>query len=477
MSESGPAIVWFRQDLRLADNPALDVAAALEVPILPVYVLDDDSSGEFRMGAASRWWLHRSLSSLNADLDGGLRCLRGRADLLLPRLAREVDAVGVFWNRSYEPWRIERDKRIKRELLNAGHLVRSFNGSLLFEPPHVTKQDGTPYRVFTPYYNIGCLKEGIPPRKPLATPSGLDFYPGDPENGLESLDLASPVRHYDAMDAEWTPGERGADERMARFLDSGIRDYTTMRDRPDLRNVSRLSPHLHFGEISPHMLWHEANRLVDFAELADDIDNFKRQLGWREFCHYLLYYQPRMPLENLQKKFDRFPWRSDQEDLERWRAGQTGYPIVDAGMRELWQTGYMHNRVRMIVGSFLVKNLLLDWRLGAAWFWDTLADADLANNSAGWQWIAGCGADAAPYFRIFNPVTQGRKFDPDGSYVRRYVPEIGSLPDAYLHAPWEAGDTLLEDAGIRLDDDYPAPMVDLKESRERALAALNSLKT
>ena len=476
MSESGPAIVWFRQDLRLADNPALDAAAAMELPILPVYVLDDDNAGEFKIGAASRWWLHQSLQSLNDDLGGTLCCLKGPADLVLPKLARETNAVGVFWNRCYEPWRIDRDKRIKRELLNAGHLVRSFNGSLLFEPPHVAKSDGSPYRVFTPYYRKGCLDSNLTPRRPLSKPAALETIGIDDDAAtIGALNLLPEVNWYAGIEESWQPGEQGAYEQMMWFLDAGIRGYNALRDRPDRRNVSRLSPHLHFGEISPHTLWHEANRLEDFNELAEDIECFKRELGWREFSHYLLYYQPTMPQQNLQRRFDRFPWRADQEPLERWQRGSTGYPIVDAGMRELWHTGYMHNRVRMIVASFLVKNLLQDWRHGAAWFWDTLVDADLANNSASWQWVAGCGADAAPYFRIFNPVTQGRKFDPDGVYVRRFVPEIAGLPDKYVHCPFEADETVLAEAGVKLGHDYPMPIVELKSSRERALAALAEL--
>ncbi len=475
MSSSQPVIVWFRQDLRLSDNPALDAAVAMDAPVLPLYVLDDENAGDERMGAASRWWLHHSLRALGEDLDNGLMCLRGAADELIPRLAKNVGAVGVFWNRCYEPWRISRDKRIKAKLLNDGYLVRSFNGSLLFEPPNVTKRDGTPYKVFTPFYRKGCLIEGPAPRRPSARQADFAVYRDRTAGPLEDLELLPEIPWYREMAEVWTPGERGASERLARFLDSGIRRYKVGRDRPDLEHVSRLSPHLHFGEISPHTVWFEAKKLEGAAELGDDLDHFLSELGWREFSYYLLYYWPSLPHENLQKKFDRFPWRQDAAALERWRRGATGYPIVDAGMRELWRTGYMHNRVRMIVGSFLVKNLLLDWRHGEAWFWDTLLDADLANNSAGWQWVAGCGADAAPYFRIFNPVTQGKKFDPDGRYVRRYVPEIAEIPNSHLHNPWEAPRETLETAGVELGVHYPKPIVDLKESRERALAAFKAL--
>lgn len=271
----------------------------------------------------------------------------------------------------------------------------------------------------------------------------------------------------------WTPGEQGAKQRLQAFLETGIRDYKTGRNRPDQEFVSRLSPHLHFGEISPHQVRHAVKSLDDNPENSADISHFLSELGWREFSYYLLYHWPKLPRENLQTTFDRFPWREDMESLTRWQRGQTGYPIVDAGMRELWRTGYIHNRVRMIVASFLVKNLLLHWHHGADWFWDTLVDADLANNSAGWQWVAGCGADAAPYFRIFNPVTQGQKFDPDGRYVRRYVPELDALPARFIHNPWDAPASLLKQAGITLGESYPYPTVDLKASRERALAAFH----
>lgn len=475
MNKPAPVIVWFRQDLRLGDNPALNAAAAMGAPILPVYILDDANAGLAKQGAASRWWLHQSLLALNESVDGALLCFEGDADAILPRLAANVGAEAVFWNRCYEPWRIDRDKRIKTQLLQSGLRVRSFNGSLLFEPPNVTKKDGTPYKVFTPFYRKGCLENAEPPRKPTSVPAELNWYQERGGESVDDLRLMPDIHWYDGMAKEWTPGEAGAAARLEHFLAEGLRNYSEGRDRPDQRFVSRLSPHLHFGEISPNAVWHAAKRYETDDELAEQVDKFHTELGWREFSYHLLYYFPNLPQENLQAKFDRFPWREDDEALETWQRGQTGYPIVDAGMRELWQTGYMHNRVRMIVGSFLVKNLLLDWREGEAWFWDTLVDADLANNSAGWQWIGGCGADAAPYFRIFNPVSQGRKFDPDGNYVRKYVPELSGLSNKFIHAPFEASAAELEAAGVVLGKDYPAPVVELKASRERALAAFKSI--
>ena len=475
MSKPAPVIVWFRQDLRIGDNPALNAAAAMGAPILPVYILDDANAGLAKRGAASRWWLHHSLQALNESVDGALLCFEGGADAILPRLAANVGAEAVFWNRCYEPWRIDRDKWIKTQLLQSGLRVRSFNGSLLFEPPNVTKKDGTPYKVFTPFYRKGCLQNAAPPRKPTSAPTGLQWYQERGGESVDDLRLMPDINWYDGMAEEWTPGEAGAASRLERFLADGLQNYSEGRDRPDRRFVSRLSPHLHFGEISPNTVWYAAKRYETDDALAEQVDKFHAELGWREFSYHLLYYFPSLPQENLQAKFDRFPWRDDDEALESWQRGQTGYPIVDAGMRELWQTGYMHNRVRMIVGSFLVKNLLLDWREGEAWFWDTLVDADLANNSAGWQWIGGCGADAAPYFRIFNPVSQGRKFDPEGSYVRKYVPELSGLSNKFIHAPFEASPAELKAAGVALGSDYPEPVVELKASRERALAAFKSI--
>jgi deoxyribodipyrimidine photo-lyase len=476
MPDTAPLIIWFRQDLRLTDNPALDAAVRARKPILPVFILDDENAQEWKPGAASRWWLHRSLGNLNASLQGNLRFFYGDAGTILSDLVRNNNVQGVYWNRCYEPWRISRDKQIKNALLEASIAVKSFNGSLLFEPPNTNKPDGTPYRVFTPFYRKGCLKNGIPPRRPLPAPKHLRFSDVVTGLSLDELELMPRINWYEEMATTWTPGEAGAATRLQEFLTTRIENYEEGRNRPDQQYVSRLSPHLHFGEISPNQAWFAVTEKYSGSELTDDADRFLSELGWREFSNNLLYNEPTLTDVNLQRKFDNFPWLDDNDSLQRWQRGQTGYPIVDAGMRELWRTGYMHNRVRMIVGSFLVKNLLLHWRHGACWFWDTLVDADLANNSASWQWIAGCGADAAPYFRIFNPVTQGKKFDPDGKYVRHYIPELAALPNKFIHNPWEAPAELLAEAGVALDSNYPLPIVDLKTSRERALAAFKSLK-
>jgi len=465
-------IFWFRQDLRLADNPAL-TRAARAGRVLPVYILDDASAGDHRIGGAGRWWLHHALADLNDRLDGGLRFYRGRADAIVPELAAAHRAEVVYWNRCYEPWRIARDKAIKADLTGRGITAESDNGSLLWEPWEVLKSDGTPYRVFTPFFRKGCLN-AAPPRTPLPEPEGLEL--AQATDGLAvplaALGLLPKIRWDRSLAPHWTIGEAGARARLDAFLEEGLAGYRDGRNFPARHNVSRLSPHLHWGALSPNQVWHAAAAHGQ----GRDLDHFHSELGWREFSYSLLYHFPDLPRRNLQPAFDAFPWRGDEALLVAWQRGQTGFPIVDAGMRELWQTGYMHNRVRMIVGSFLVKNLLLHWHAGEDWFWDCLVDADLASNSASWQWIAGSGADAAPYFRVFNPVTQGLKFDPDGAYTRRYVPELAKLPDDVLFAPWEASEAVLDAAGVRLGDTYPRPIVDLKASRERALAAYAEMK-
>jgi len=472
---SPPLIVWFRQDLRLSDNPAL-IEAAKNGPILPVYVLDDENAGEWKMGGASRWWLHHSLTALNDSLNGHLHVMRGNAATLIPKLAAEVGARGVYWNRCYEPWRIARDKVIKKTLDDAKVEARSFNSSLLWEPWDALKSDGTPYKVFTPFYRKGCLPTGEP-REPFGSPKDVYFHAtGEKKGGIESLNLLPAIGWDKKMDAHWTIGEQGAQKRLHDFLEHALDDYQEGRNIPAGHNVSRLSPRLHWGEVSPHQVWHAAKMRGEAGGLTRDLDHFHSELGWREFSYSLLYHFPALPRENLQDRFDSFPWDDNADALKRWQRGETGYPIVDAGMRELWETGYMHNRVRMIVGSFLVKNLLLHWHHGEDWFWDCLADADLASNAASWQWIAGSGADAAPYFRIFNPVMQGEKFDADGAYVRRYVPELKDLPDQYIHKPWDASPLILEAAGVRLGKNYPFPIVDHSKAREKALAAFEKTK-
>ena len=463
-------IVWFRQDLRIEDNPALIEASKNGAKILPIYILDDENAGEWKMGSASRWWLHCSLNSLNNSLEKNLRVYRGKAEKVIIKLIKNSSADAVYWNRCYEPWRMERDKLIKSELKLNDVNVRSFNGSLLFEPPSIKKQDGTPYKVFTPFYRKGCLSEEALPRKPSVFDSRIEFDTDTKSNlDISDLELLPSKDWYNSISEEWSPGEKGAKIKLEEFIESGINNYKVGRNRPDQKYVSMLSPHIHWGEISPHVIWNEIGKLEKNKNNNKDIDHFLSELGWREFSNNLLYHWNDLPRKNLQHKFNDFNWSSDNTKLRAWQKGLTGYPIVDAGMRELWTTGYMHNRSRMITASFLVKNLLIHWHHGENWFWDTLVDADLANNSASWQWVSGCGADAAPYFRIFNPVIQGEKFDPDGVYVKKYVPELNRLPKKYIHKPWEATTEILEDANVKLGEDYPQPIVDLKESRDNAL--------
>ncbi len=445
-------IHWFRQDLRVRDNPALHGAAKNR--ILPIYILDDVNAGRDKMGTASRWWLQNSLKSLDESLDGHLSIYAGDPLDILRKLIKKHQITEIYWNRCYEPWRIKRDKTIKIEIERMGVGVHSFNGSLLWEPWDVHKDDGTPYKVFTPFYKNGCLK-AKPPRALVSKPRAMEFIKSYKEN------ITQP--HSLELNNHWHVGEQAALKKAKKFFASGLKNYKKGRDFPALESVSRLSPHLHFGEISPHQIW----KMAQDSSASKDLDHFLSELGWREFSYSLLYHFRHLPRENFQSKFDAFPWKKNKTFLEKWQRGETGYPIVDAGMRELLETGYMHNRVRMIVGSFLVKNLMIDWREGEKWFWDRLVDADLASNSASWQWVAGCGADAAPYFRIFNPVTQGEKFDPDGDYTRRFVPELCEVPDKYLFKPWEFSEEL----------DYPDPIVDLRESRESALEAFASIKT
>ena len=463
-----PNLLWFRQDLRLADNPAL-TAAISAGEVLPVYIHDADQP--WAPGGAARWWLHHSLKALNEQLKKlggqGLTLLQGDATKLIPQLVKQHDINQIFWNRCYEPHAIARDTALKTTLQSKGVEVHSFNASLLHEPWTAKTQTGNPFKVFTPFWK--SIKDKPLPN-PLPVPAKATFIKGQGV-ALETLRLL-PTLPWDAQFYHhWTPGEEGARKRWRDFLADGINRYAEGRDRTDQPNTSRLSPHLHFGEISPRQLWFEAQQ----AE-GKNIDKFRSELAWREFSYHLLYHFPTLPTDNFQPRFNAFPWERNSQALKAWQQGQTGYPIVDAGLRELWQTGYMHNRVRMIVGSFLVKHLRLHWHEGENWFWDCLVDADLANNAASWQWIAGCGADAAPYFRVFNPMLQGVKFDPEGAYVKRWVPELAAMPAAHIHAPWEAPKEVLLGAGVVLGKNYPKPIVDHATARKEALAAFAKIK-
>lgn len=470
-----PIIVWFRRDLRIADNPALAAAAERGVPVLPLFILDERDLP----GKASAWWLHGSLSGLSEALrkrGANLVLRRGRPEEELPALVKETGAVSVFWNRCYEPAAMERDKFLKSSLVEAGIEVESFAASLLAEPWQVKTKTGDPYKVFTPFWK--ALSASAPFGAPLAPMRKLErgYDPVSDELGDWYLRPSSPD-WAGGMRECWTPGEKGAHERLRHFLENAAGDYRDKRDLPGVEGTSRLSPHLHWGEISPRQIWaaFEAHRGGN-PSAEKSLDTFLSEIAWRDFAYHLIFHWPSIADENWKPGFDAFPWSDDDEAFRKWTAGKTGYPIVDAGMRELWQTGWMHNRVRMIAASFLLKDLLIHWKRGAGWFEDTLVDADLAVNRASWQWVAGSGADAAPYFRIFNPVLQGEKFDPEGDYVRRYVPELSGLDTKYIHKPWEAPPAKLEAAGIVLGDSYPRPIVDHREARQRALDAYEAVK-
>jgi deoxyribodipyrimidine photo-lyase len=474
-------LVWLRNDLRLSDNPAL-TAAAERGQLIPLYVFDSADRDAWRLGGAQRWWLHQSLAAFERDLQklGSRLVIRhGAATRVIDELIASGDIDAVYWNRRYEPTAIAHDSKLKESLRARSIDVQSFNSALLHEPWEVRNQSGKPFQVFTPFWRH-CMSR-VEPRTPEPQPKQLRAPSRWPTSeSLESLELMPKQAWYAGMAAAWSPGERGAQQQLRRFLQDGVWSYRETRDFPGMRGTSQLSPHLHFGEISPHQLWHAVKtRATHDAIPANEwrMNPFITEIGWREFAHHLLFHFPTTPTAPLRAQFERFPWIRNAAHLRAWQRGRTGVPMIDAGMRQLWSTGWMHNRVRMIVASFLVKNLLLPWQDGARWFWDTLVDADLASNTLGWQWAAGCGADAAPYFRVFNPVSQGSKFDPEGHYVRAWIPELARVPTEYLHAPWQAPTEVLAGAGVRIGHDYPAPIVDLKETRERALVAYQAMRT
>ena len=458
--------MWFRRDLRLTDNPALSWASRTARPVIPVFILDEDF-GSRPVGGASRWWLHGSLYALHAALRKmGSRLIlrRGPAGAAIAALARETRASSIVWNRLYDPAIIRQDTDIEAQCEAAGMATHSFNAALLFEPWTIRTGNGSPYRVFTPFWRR-CLQQDFAfpgtERPALVSPAS---WPAT--EALETWNLRCHDPDWAAGFREvWRPGEEGARQRLEGFLRNSVGTYAINRNEPGEQGTSRLSPHLHFGEIGPRQIV----AALDEIEPGAGKDAFLREIGWREFSHHLLFNNPDMGRVDMRPEFDRMPWRNDPVGLRRWQRGLTGYPLVDAGMRELWAVGWMHNRVRMIVASFLTKHLLIDWRHGADWFWDTLVDADWANNSAGWQWTAGCGVDAAPYFRIFNPVAQSQRFDAAGQYLRTWAPELRRLTDKAIHAPWQAPQAVLTEAGIRLGENYPHPIVDHAEARQRAL--------
>jgi deoxyribodipyrimidine photo-lyase len=470
-------IWWVRRDLRLADNPALQAAIATGLPVLPVYLHVPHEDADWRRGAASRVWLERSLQAFAQSLEKlGMRLLvrksedRSQSSLsLLESVIAESKAQAIVWQRQYEPSALARDKAIKTTLKTRLKHVESVGGYLLHEPWQLSTGSGEVYRVFTPYWRKA--RSALGEISSIAAPSSVHGL----GHKLASIAISAlGLRSEKTAARDWdrgffvahTPGEAGAKETLEVFIQGALQHYISGRDRPDQAGTSRLSAALHFGEISVRQA---ASEVLRSGMPSEQCEFFLRELGWRDFSYQLLYHFPHIHSAPLNAKYAGFPWNEDQSPqaqrlLRAWKFGQTGIPIIDAGMRELWHTGWMHNRVRMLVASYLTKNLRLHWLHGARWFWHTLVDADLANNTQGWQWSAGCGADAAPYFRIFNPVTQGEKFDPNGDYVRRFVPELAKLSGAAIHQPWAIG-------GVK---GYPNPAVDLKATRESALAAFSA---
>ncbi len=482
------ALVWLRDDLRLRDNPALHHACEHYDAVLIVYILDDETPqtenyGDRRIGGAQRWWLHHSLSDLkdNIEKHGGTFILRrGQANTVVQNLVDEWEPQAVLWNRRYTPWGINHDKNLKSKLQDQNIAVQSFKANLLMEPWEVQTKTGGNYGVYTPFW------KNIRPRimqeleTPLDIPQLKSIEDSPASDTLNDWGLLPTQPDWSGGFNIWSPGEDNALKRLDRFIDQAAAQYDEQRDQPSVEGTSRLSPHLAFGEISPRLIWYKLRFALESASgntnAQDNIDVYLSEIAWREFAYHLLFHHPQTINQPLKDKYNKVPWIMNEDMYQKWCKGQTGIPIIDAGMRQLLQTGWMHNRVRMLVGSFLVKNCLIPWQAGENWFWDTLVDADQASNVMGWQWVAGSGADAAPYFRVFNPVTQGERFDSNGDYIREFVPELSGLPNQYIHKPWEAPEDVLREARIKLGTHYPKPLVDLKTSRQAALDAYAKMK-
>ena len=474
---SSTCIVWLRRDFRLHDNAALSHAICKHDKVLPVYIYSPEEELSWKPGEASNWWLHYSLNSFIHSLkqyETRLVLRKGNCLHQLKGLCKELKIASVYWNRLYEPAAIKRDKQIKSQLRAHGIDAQSFKGSLLQEPWEGLKDNGEPYKVFTPfskqYFRPGFLTEDFPPPKQI---NSIDNISDSIK--LEELKLKPDVNWDKNFFNCWQPGEAGAKNKLEQFLSHVLYNYKNTRDIPSMEGISRLSPHLHFGEITPKTIWNSIIQFAGTEQKEIDVNAYLRQLVWRDFAHHLLFYYPHTTDKPFRESFNEFPWNENSQQLDAWCQGKTGIPIVDAGMRELWSTGWMHNRVRMLVASFLTKNCLIHWQYGAKWFWDTLLDADLANNSMGWQWTAGCGVDAAPYFRIFNPVRQGERFDSNGAYVRQWLPELSNLPNKYIHQPWMLPGSLAAELNFKPGKSYAVPIVDLSETRKTALEKYRSL--
>ena len=462
------SIIWFRNDLRVTDNAVINYCLENKRKVLPIYICDPSTS----LGSASKWWLKNSLISLNKSLKGNLMVIEGDPSRILLDLVNKNGIKEILWNERYSKDDINQDNEIINIVKNQDVSCITFHSCLLKNPQNTLKKDATPFKVYTPFYKQQY--QGMTYELFNYNTEEIDYIKrGDDKQISKILDVAiRPEIWHEKLHDKWTPGEAGAQEKLKAFLSNGLNGYSEGRNRPDKQHTSMLSPHIRFGEISIR----EVAKSIENVN-TEDAEIFYKELVWREFSYHLLYHFPHLVDTNLQKKFDNFKWLDNQDHLECWQKGMTGYPIIDAGMRQLYETGYMHNRVRMIVGSFLVKNLMIHWKYGQEWFWDTLVDADIASNSASWQWVAGTGADAAPYFRIFNPVTQSKKFDPDGVYIKKYIPELKNIPSKYIHLPSEMDENTLLSYDIKLGEDYPIPIVDLSLSRQRALDEFRRLST
>jgi deoxyribodipyrimidine photo-lyase len=480
ISATGAALVWFRRDLRLTDNPALHAAVLTGRPLVLVFIDQRDRTLGTAPGAAADWWLHGSLARLERDIaarGGQLTLLRGDPAQLIPELARTHGVAEAFWNRSGEPAIDARDRVLAAALHAAGTTPHAFAGTTLIDPASLLTGSDTPYRVFGAFWRA-AMRE-LAPRPCLPAPEALTMTAGTPPGDRLAEWSLRPSRPdwASGFAAEWQPGEAGAADRLELFLDEALDGYAEGRDRPDRHGTSKLSPHLGFGEISPRQVWHSVQARLVAGAGGHAAERFLAEIGWREFAYYLLHHFDDLRSANFNRSFDAFPWRSDTAGFTAWTRGQTGIPLVDAGMRQLWTTGWMHNRVRMVCASFLVKHLRCDWRQGMAWFEHTLVDADRAVNAASWQWVAGSGADAAPYLRIFNPVRQGERFDPDGRYIQQWVPELSGLPLRWIHEPGKAPAEVRQAAGLVLGQTYPFAVCDLAAGRDAALAAYKAMKS
>ena len=464
------SIVLFHEDLRLDDHQPLTEAVSLGA-ILPVYILDIKDPNQ--LGGAAKVWLHHALNDLNQQLDQKLSGWVGDPLIIIQKLMQSHGIDHLYCHERFDPYGIQLQSNLKAQLGQSK--VHTYNGTLLWHPEEIHKSDGTPYKVFTPFYRKGCLQFGPLPRPPLPKVTPNELIASNESTSVDTLALLPKLDWGQTITQYWDISEQGAHKRLRAFIAHKLSGYKIQRDFPSQGHTSKLSPFLKWGMISVNRVWDTLNELHNIP--PKDLDHFKSELGWREFSYYLLHHFPKMTTENLNANFDHFPWHEDAELLKAWQSGQTGYPIVDAAMRQLYATGYMHNRLRMVVGSFLVKNLTLHWHHGQAWFWDCLFDADIANNSAGWQWIAGCGADAAPYFRIFNPILQAQKFDKEGDFIHQWVPELANLPAPHCFQPWLAPQATLDNANVKLGDNYPNPIIDLTASRDRALNAYAHLKS